>query len=54
MNVPVMAYVQESFAPKMMGKVFSLLMTPITFSMPIGLHVEVAGVNKWFFGFVLR
>ncbi len=25
MNAPVMAYVQESIAPEMMGKVFSLL-----------------------------
>uniref|UniRef100_UPI0039FBA538 hypothetical protein n=1 Tax=Klebsiella pneumoniae TaxID=573 RepID=UPI0039FBA538 len=39
MNVPVMAYVQESIAPEMMGKVFSLLMTAMTLSMPIGLLV---------------
>jgi DHA3 family macrolide efflux protein-like MFS transporter len=31
MNVPVMAYIQESIAPEMMGKVFSLLMTAILF-----------------------
>ena len=54
MNVPVMAYVQESIAPEMMGKVFSLLMTAMTLSMPIGLLVagpvvEVIGVNTWFF-----
>jgi len=54
MNVPVMAYVQESIAPEMMGKVFSLLMTAMTLSMPIGLlvagpAVEVVGVNTWFF-----
>ena len=54
MNVPVMAYVQESSAPEMMGKVFSLLMTAMTLSMPIGLLVagpvvEVIGVNTWFF-----
>ena len=38
----------------MMGKVFSLLMTAMTLSMPIGLLVsgpvvEVIGVNTWFF-----
>ncbi|MDD4688912.1 MAG: macrolide efflux MFS transporter Mef(B) [Eubacteriales bacterium] len=54
MNVPVMAYVQESIAPEMMGKVFSLLMTAMTLAMPIGLLVagpvvEVVGVNTWFF-----
>jgi len=53
-NVPVMAYVQESIAPEMMGKVFSLLMTAMTISMPIGLLVagpvvEIIGVNTWFF-----
>ena len=53
-NVPVMAYIQESIAPEMMGKVFSLLMTAMTLSMPIGLLVagpvvEVVGVNTWFF-----
>jgi DHA3 family macrolide efflux protein-like MFS transporter len=54
MNVPVMAYVQESTAPEMMGKVISLLMAAMTLSMPIGLLlagpvVEVIGVNTWFF-----
>jgi DHA3 family macrolide efflux protein-like MFS transporter len=54
MNVPVMAYVQESTAPEMMGKVFSLLMTAMTLSMPIGLLVagpvaEAVGVDTWFF-----
>jgi DHA3 family macrolide efflux protein-like MFS transporter len=54
MNVPVMAYIQESIAPEMMGKVFSLLMTAMTLSMPIGLLVagpvvEVVGVSTWFF-----
>lgn len=53
-NVPVMAHVQESIAPEMMGKVFSLLMTAMTFSMPIGLLiagpvVEAVGLNTWFF-----
>ncbi|MFN2901350.1 hypothetical protein ACKUEH_25300, partial [Escherichia coli] len=54
-----MAYVQESIAPEMMGKVFSLLMTAMTLSMPIGLLVagpvvEVIGVNTWFFGTVAK
>lgn len=54
-NVPVMAYVQESIAPEMMGKVFSLLMTAMTLSMPIGLLIagpviELIGINIWFFG----
>ncbi len=45
---------EESIAPEMMGKVFSLLMTAMTLSMPIGLLVagpvvEVIGVNTWFF-----
>ncbi len=54
MNVPVMAYVQESIAPETMGKVFSFLMTAMTLSMPIGLLiagpvVEAVGINTWFF-----
>ena len=54
MNVPVMAYIQESIAPEMMGKVFSLLMTAMTISTPVGLLVagpvsEAVGVNTWFF-----
>lgn len=53
-NVPIMAYTQETIAPEMMGKVFSLLMTAMTLSMPIGLLVagpvsEIVGVNVWFF-----
>lgn len=53
-NVPTMAYVQESTSPEMMGKVFSLMMTVMTLSMPIGLLVagplcEIIGVDTWFF-----
>jgi DHA3 family macrolide efflux protein-like MFS transporter len=53
-NVPIMAYVQESIAPEMMGKVFSLLMTAMTLSTPVGLLVagpvaEAVGVDVWFF-----
>ncbi len=54
MNVPIMAYVQESTPPEVMGKVFSLLMTAMTLAMPFGLLVagpvaEAAGVDTWFF-----
>ena len=54
MNVPVMAYVQESTPPEMMGKVFSLMMSAMTLAMPIGLIIagpvsETVGVNNWFF-----
>ncbi|MCL2336991.1 MAG: MFS transporter [Firmicutes bacterium] len=60
MNVPVMAYTQETIAPEMMGKVFALLMTSMTWAMPVGLLAagpisERIGVNQWFFwtGFAL-
>ncbi|MDL2252764.1 MFS transporter [Ruminococcaceae bacterium OttesenSCG-928-I18] len=54
-NVPLMAYIQQSTPPEMMGKVFSLLMTAMTLAMPIGLLVagpvcEMVGVDTWFFG----
>lgn len=54
LNVPVMAYTGETIAPDMMGKVFSLLMTSMTWAMPIGLLIagpvsERIGVNMWFF-----
>jgi len=53
-NVPLMAYTQETIAPEMMGKVFSLLMTVMTLAMPIGLLLagpvsEIVGVDRWFF-----
>lgn len=53
-NVPLMAYTQETIAPEMMGKVFSLMMTAMTLAMPVGLLVagpvsEVVGVDSWFF-----
>lgn len=53
LNVPTMSYTQETIAPEMMGKVFSLLMTAMTLAMPIGLLVagpvaEVVGVDRWF------
>ncbi|MEA5015197.1 MAG: MFS transporter [Candidatus Limiplasma sp.] len=54
LNVPVMAYVQESVPPQVMGKVFSLLMTAMTLAMPFGLLIagpvaEAVGVHTWFF-----
>ena len=54
MQVPIMAYVQETTAPEKMGKVFSLMMTAFTWVMPFGLLVagpvsEIIGVNNWFF-----
>lgn len=53
-NVPLMAYTQETIAPAMMGKVFSLLMTAMTLAMPAGLLLagpvsELVGVDRWFF-----
>lgn len=53
-NVPLMAYTQETIAPEMMGKVFSLMMAAMTLAMPIGLLMagpvsEVIGVDTWFF-----
>ncbi|MDL2248926.1 MFS transporter, partial [Tyzzerella sp. OttesenSCG-928-J15] len=54
LNVPTMSYIQETIAPEMMGKVFSLMMTAMTLSMPVGLlfagpACEIIGVDKWFF-----
>lgn len=54
-NVPLMAYTQESTPPEMMGKVFSLLMAAMTLAMPVGLLIagpasEAVGVDKWFLG----
>lgn len=53
-SIPFMAYIQESTAPEVLGKVFSPLMTAATLAMPAGLlvagpAVEVIGVNAWFF-----
>lgn len=52
-NVPFMAYLQESFAPDVLGKVFALWMSLISLAMPIGLLVagpvsEAVGVSTWF------
>lgn len=52
-NVPFMAYIQETTAPEVMGKVFSLLLTMMTLANPIGLAIagplsDWTGVSNWF------
>jgi len=52
-NVPLVAYIQESVAPEMMGKVLSMLTTAMNLAAPFGLLVagpvsEAAGVDRWF------
>lgn len=52
-NVPLMAYVQQTIAPEMLGKVFSLMMAAMSLAMPIGLLAagpasERIGVDNWF------
>ena len=54
-NVPLMAHIQETIAPEMMGKVISLLTTAMTLATPMGLLLagpasEVLGVEYWFTG----
>lgn len=52
-NVPMMAYTQQTIAPDMLGKVLSLLITSMSLAMPFGLLVagpvsEKIGVDNWF------
>lgn len=52
-NIPLMAYTQETIAPEVMGKVFSLIMMVMTLAMPVGLAIagpvsEAVGIDKWF------
>ncbi len=52
-NVPLVAYIQESVAPEMMGKVLSMLTTAMNLATPLGLLVagpvsEAVGVDRWF------
>ena len=52
-NIPLTAYIQETVAPEMMGKVFSLLTTAMMLATPFGLILagpisEIIGVNMWF------
>lgn len=56
LTVPFVAYMQESFAPEVQGKVFSLWFTMASWAMPVGLIIagpvsDVAGVDKLFIGF---
>ena len=58
-NVPLTAYTQEMIVPEMMGKVFSLIGTSQTWTMPIGLLLagpirQHIGIDMWFFGQALR
>jgi DHA3 family macrolide efflux protein-like MFS transporter len=53
LNVPAIAYIQETTAPEMMGKVMSLIMMTMTLAMPAGLLLagpvsEVIGVTAWY------
>ncbi len=52
-SVPVIAYMQETTPPEMMGKVFSLLTTAMMLAMPVGLLLagpasEWIGIDRWF------
>lgn len=52
-NVPLMAYTQQTIAPDVLGKVLSLLMTASTIAMPVGLILagpvsELVGVDTYF------
>lgn len=54
-NVPLMAHVQETVAPQMMGKVFSMLTAAMTLATPVGLILagpisEAVGVHLFFAG----
>lgn len=54
-NVPLMAHIQETVDPRMMGKVFSMLTTAMTLATPFGLILagpisEAIGVHLWFAG----
>jgi len=52
-NVPLIAYIQESVAPEIMGKVLSMISTAMTLATPFGLLVagpisEAIGISQWF------
>lgn len=54
LNVPLMAYTQETTPPEVLGKVLSFLMTAMSLAMPAGLIIagpvsERIGVDSWFF-----
>lgn len=52
-HVPLMAYIQETIPPEMMGKVFSLFTMAMILATPLGLLAagpvsEAVGVHRWF------
>jgi len=52
-QVPIMAYAQETLAPEHMGKVFSLWGTAGSWAVPVGMLIggpvtERIGVDMWF------
>ena len=52
-GVPIMAYMQETIAPEKLGRVFSLMGSLMSVSMPVGLLIsgpvaEKYGVAIWF------
>ena len=54
-NVPLMAHIQETVEPQVMGKVLSILYTAMTLATPFGLLLagpisEKIGVEYWFAG----
>ena len=53
-TIPLTAYIQETVAPKKMGRAFSVLTLISSVTMPVGLLfsspiAEKVGVNVWFF-----
>ena len=53
-TIPLTAYIQETVAPKKMGRAFSVLTLISSVPMPVGLLfsspiAEKVGVNVWFF-----
>lgn len=52
-SIPVLAFIQESFAPEVLGKVFSLWITTMSIAMPLGLLMagsisDMIGIDRWF------
>lgn len=52
-NVPLMAHIQETTSPEVLGKVLSIIMTAMSLAMPAGLVIagpvsETIGVARWF------
>ncbi|MBC8570341.1 MFS transporter [Zongyangia hominis] len=52
-NIPYMAYVQETIAPEVMGKVISLITSAMCLATPIGMFLagpaaEAMGIDAWF------